>query len=296
MHNPSSTKQLAEQALLHIAITRPLPQGQQLQQKLQQAGFNSICEPLFVIENNTTQAAVGNILNNNAPYAFIFVSVAAVKFAEQALPLTQWQQQHPQTQFFAVGEKTKAALLATGINKVISPAQQNSEGLLALEPLNPVNQQLNGKLIIIVRGKQGREHLATQLRNRGAQVQYLSSYKKVWLQLNANEMLPRWQSAAINCIVITSIALLDRMVHLLSAGIQQRSVKNLNDYTWIVVSERIAKQAQTLQLTNMIITENASDEAIIASLTKYKSKQKNKYNSKQNNSQHSNSKKDRNNS
>jgi len=253
--------------LLHIAITRPLPQGQQLQQKLNNAGFSSLCEPLFILENNTNSDVVNQLLNKepldqHTPYAFIFISVAAVEFAHQALSLPQWQQQHPKAQFFAVGNKTKMALNACGIVNIISPVKQNSEGLLALSSL----QHIENKNIIIIRGEQGREHLATQLRNRGAQVHYLSSYKKVWLSLNTNEMMQRWQSASINCIVITSIALLKRMISLLSENRQKHSVKNLNDYIWVVVSKRIAEYANTLTLKNIIIAENASDEAIIASI------------------------------
>jgi uroporphyrinogen-III synthase len=253
--------------LLHIAITRPLPQGQRLQKKLNNAGFSSICEPLFILENNTNSDIVSQLLNKepinqHTLYAFIFVSVAAVEFAHQALPLPQWQQQHPQAQFFAVGNKTKEALNACAIINVISPVQQNSEGLLALASL----QNVKNKNIIIIRGEQGREYLATQLRNRGAQIHYLSSYKKVWLSLKANEMMQRWQSASINCIVITSIALLKRMINLLSENRQKHSVKSLNDYIWVVASKRIAEHADTLTLKNIIITENASDEAIIASI------------------------------
>ena len=269
MNNPNTFTPDPKRELLHIAITRPLPQGQELQQKLQAAGFASICEPLFTFASNTNKPTIAQLLKQNTPTAFIFVSTAAVSFAEQAFPIALWQQQYPQASFFAVGNKTKSALLACNVNGVISPEPQNSEGLLALTQLQDVKDQQ----IIIVRGDHGREHLATQLMARGANVNYLASYQKIWLQFNNNELVQRWQNSLINCIVVTSVAILKKTVQLLSANLSEHAKQHWqNNYYWLVAGERIAEQAQQLQLKNIIVASNASDHAIITSIRQLNSK------------------------
>jgi len=269
MNNPNAINSENKSELLHIAITRPLPQGKQLQQKLQAAGFASICEPLFTFTSNTDKPKITQLLKQNTPSAFIFVSSAAVSFAEQAFPIAQWQQQYPQASFFAVGDTTKSALLCCHIKEVISPEPQNSEGLLALAQL----QQVADQHIIIVRGDHGREHLATQLIARGAKVEYLASYQKIWLQFNNNELVQRWQNSQINCIVVTSVAILKKTVQLLSANLSEHSKQHWqNNYYWLVAGERIAAQAQQLQLQNIIVAANASDQAIITSIRQLNSK------------------------
>ena len=56
----------------------------------------------------------------------------------------------------------------------IAPLQENSEGLLALMPL----QNVAGKRIAIIRGDSGRDLLRDALIQRGAEVKYLEVYRK----------------------------------------------------------------------------------------------------------------------
>ena len=254
---------------LYIAITRPLPQGEQLQQKLKMAGFNAISQPLFEVKSNTDAEIIADYLATPQIDGFIFISTSAVKFANRAFALKKWQLQHPKTIFFAVGKKTKAALLTCGIASVLTPVQENSEGLLALPEL--IN--IENKTIIIIRGDPGREYLAEQLTDRGANIRYLSSYQKVWCELSADEVVQRWLNAQINCIVVTSIALLEKIVELLTRG--QTNITQLNNYQWVVVSNRIAQRAQQMGLTHINLAENASDQAMITTITKITNRLKN---------------------
>jgi uroporphyrinogen-III synthase len=247
---------------LNIVVTRPLPQGKQLVEKLNAAGYTALSQPFFDIKSNAEQTDIKQLLAQTNAQFFIFVSVAAVEFADQAWSLKLWQQPQSTTSFIAVGEKTKAALLNCGLTTVISPSQQNSEGLLALNEL----QDVKNKDIIIVRGDQGRELLAKQLSASGANVHYLSSYQKIWRSLNCNELVNQWKKTAINCIVVTSIALLEQIIKLLA----QNSKDWQKNYHWVVISERIATKAQQLGLNNINVADNASDQAIINTITTIK--------------------------
>jgi len=169
---------------------------------------------------------------------------------------------------FAVGQATKKALELCSINQVLSPKQQNSEGLLELVELSAVNN----KNIIIVRGDGGREHLKEILEQRGAQVIYVESYQRLWRKLGTS-VVKQWQDSKINTIVITSNALLQRIVDIISAFTdtltsEEKLTFNLwyNACFWIVASERIANNAKTLGLYNIVNANGANDKAIISAL------------------------------
>lgn len=229
-------------------------------EQLKLAGYQAISQPLFDIEKQATTTEIKQFLTEKNANSVIFISAAAVNFANKALPLKRWQQQQA-LNFIAVGRKTKTALLKCGITQVVSPEQENSEGLLSLAELNAVENQT----IIIVRGDKGRELLANELSKRGAKVHYLASYQKVWRSLNSQKISDQWQNAQINCIVVTSIALLERMAELLNNFAHQDYWHNVG--FWVVASHRIALKAQQLGIKQIIIAQGASDQAIITAIS-----------------------------
>lgn len=236
-----------------ILITRPTTQGRELVAKLAELGIESISQPLFDYGANATTNDIKHRLDQaNAPI-LIFVSVAAVAYADRALPIGQW----PYQSIIAVGEATQTALQNRGITS-ICPEQHDSEGLLTLPELS----NIEGQDIIIVRGDGGRELIAEQLSLRGANVNYLESYQRVWRTF-ANDIAQQWKNEQINCIVTTSNALLDYTLGLLG---------QLDSYwqetcLWVVASERIAMRAKQAGLAKVINANGASDRAIIAAIS-----------------------------
>jgi len=246
--------------MLQVLNTRPLPQGKVLADKLNLAGYHAIYQPLFELQGNTSYTEIAQLLRMSEAKIFIFVSVAAVEFAHQEMALTTWETVQKVT-FIAVGQTTKAALLNCGIKNVVTPVQESSEGLLTLNELTLVADQA----IIIVRGDPGRELLAEQLNERQAIVHYLSSYKKNWQPIIGNELAAQWQKKTITCIVVTSVALLENTIKLLTSCVD-KNVQQFNFY-WLVASQRIAVTAQQLNIKNIIITDGASDSAILSAIT-----------------------------
>ncbi len=240
---------------LKFVITRPQTQGLQLQQALQAVGITSICQPLFQYQQATSQQQIAQQLQGFAPAIVIFISAAAVEFADQAWRLNHWLTSD--IEIIAVGSATKAALAKRDIS-AICPDSHDSEGILALAQLKQLDENKN---ILIVRGDGGRELLASELTKCGAAVQYLESYQRAWLNVSTQD-ISRWQQENISGIIITSNALLQRVVELV----------NINDKfwqntcLWLVASERIKQTATQLGLHKVINTHGASDQAIIKTL------------------------------
>jgi uroporphyrinogen-III synthase len=252
---------------LKVLITRPTKKTKALAESLAAINIASVSQPLFDYQPLADLQISKRLLTNRD--IVIFVSVAAVEFAHQTFTAKNWRFEH----IIAVGRATKATLSQLGINKVISPEQENSEGLLTLPELN---KKFNGEQITIVRGNSGREHLAEQLIHQGAKVTYLESYQRVWRTFT-EDISKQWFKQQINCIVITSNTILEKIVQLICAPKEQHGAQQLTEYwknqcSWVVVSERIANTARQFGLTHVIISDGASENAIIMALKSLESK------------------------
>lgn len=238
---------------LNVLITRPEIQGRVLVTKLAEQGINACSEPMFDYQLNISSENLHSLFHVQQPTTVIFVSTAAVEFAHQAIPLSKW----PIKTAIAVGTATQKLLQTMGIT-AICPQTHNTEGMLALEPL----QQVADQQIFIVRGDGGRELLAQSLTKQGAKVTYIESYQRVWRSFNS-EISKDWQQRQINCIVVTSIAILEYTLQLLA----NRESYWREQCLWVVASERIAQHAHQAGLVQVINADGASDQAIMTALS-----------------------------
>lgn len=241
---------------LYVLNTRPQPACWQLQQALDNASIKSICQPLLEYQANSSSKVLKSLVNEVKPNIVIFISQAAVDFTNNTWPLHDWLT--PETTLIAVGNKTRDALNTLGL-QAICPKRHDSEGMLALSPLS--SPYISNSNVLIIRGNGGREHLATTLNARGANVHYFESYQRNWLNIPA-EQDKVWKNKQINAMVITSESQLIRMVELLSP---------VNDYwankcTFVVPSKRIAETGHSLGLRNILISDGANDSAIVKTL------------------------------
>ncbi|MGL1956687.1 MAG: uroporphyrinogen-III synthase [Colwellia sp.] len=267
---------------LKVLITRPEAKAQELTLLLKQQGIMSIKQPLFDYQAYASPTEIKAQLD--LADILIFISVAAVEFAQASMSLSVYQQKT----IVAVGSATKKALQDCNIRQVICPAEENSEGLLQLplftKEFNKVsNKKLASQVITIVRGNGGREYLSTTLKARGASVQYLESYQRVWRTF-ANDIAKQWQAQQINCIVVTSNESLKKMLQLvLSTNASDANITDANvandcvkhkqheNYwkkhcLWLVASQRIADSAKQLGLKSVIISKGASAKSLISAL------------------------------
>ncbi len=237
---------------INVLITRPESAGRELQQHLKEKGLASYCQPFFDYQAKDTHEQLTYLQRQITTPIIIFVSVAAVEFANKQLPITTWDKQD----VIAVGSATQRALKTFGVDAV-APQQHDSEGLLTLPQLSKVDK----KDIVIVRGDGGRELIAESLSIRGANVHYFESYRRVWRNLSINA-LKTWQQQQINCILVTSNALLEFIVNL----IKDSDAYWREDCTWIVASSRIANNAEKMGLKRVINAHGANKKAITSAL------------------------------
>lgn len=243
---------------LNILITRPEVQGRQLAQVLENEGYYCICQPFFSYQANADSESIQAQLATTVKPIVIFVSAAAVEFAAKQHMIASWNASH----IIAVGQATSRALHACDIKQVICPEQHDSEGILTLAAL----QDVTGKDIVIVRGDGGRELIADTLKKRGAKVQYIESYQKHWLDLSPKQV-EKWQNNQVNCVIITSNALLERFLTLLNRDKNIVISYWMNSCLWIVVSDRLVANARQLGLKNVICANGASDAALLAAIS-----------------------------
>jgi uroporphyrinogen-III synthase len=251
---------------LNVLITRPKQKAQALAESLAAINIACVNQPLFDYQALADHQTSKNLLTNEN--IIIFVSVAAVEFAHAAFAAQNWRYKY----IIAVGRATKSSLQLLGIEHVICPQQENSEGLLALPELN-IN--FCHEPITVVRGNGGREHLAIHLTEHGANVNYLESYQRVWRTFS-EDIGKQWFKHQINCIVVTSNAILEKLVQLVFEEQERNNTQQQTAYwreqcLWVVASQRIANTAKQLGLTRVVISDGASENAITTTLQQLES-------------------------
>lgn len=253
------THALQPLADMTILVTRPEGQGEGLARLIAEAGGRPLLAPLLAIAPVESPAEAQQRLAALSSWDWlVFVSANAVR---QSLRLVPWAGQRPPgTRLAAVGEATAAALEQAGLAVDLIPYPDfNSETLLA----DPRLAEVSGQRILIVRGRGGREHMADVLRQRGAEVDYADVYRRVPVAAEIfAPALAAWQEGDLAAVVVTSGEALSHLAELLRGA----ALADRERPTLIVPGARIAGLARTLGWSQVMIAEQASDEAIVQSL------------------------------
>ncbi|MGB4497346.1 MAG: uroporphyrinogen-III synthase [Methylococcaceae bacterium] len=186
---------------------------------------------------------------------FIFTSTNAVRCYCSQLDDAKMRQLKTKS-CLAIGKATAKALISVGLNVDLMPLDgYNSEALLALEQL----QDVSNKVIVIIRGENGRETLADTLKRRGAIVSYQDVYKRKIPQIDSAKIFQQ----KIDFITITSGEAIENLVNMLPKS-QHDLLKKI---PLIVVSERIQTIAKNLGFENIALAQTPSDDAILKTIT-----------------------------
>lgn len=243
---------------MSFLILRPQAKCQSSADAFAQAGLNAVACGL--IDTQLDQQALNDLPAKVAALAaHSLVIVTSTVAAEQCVLLkSQW----PATvAFFAVGQSS-ADILAKANLPATVPLEARSEGLLALPQL----QDITNQSVVIIKGYGGRELLADTLRARGALVSEWELYQRVFIHSYLSTR--QWQTEQIQCIIATS-------GEVISAAFKTFSADWLKTKLWIVVSERTADITARfgVQMKQISISQNASDQALIDSATRIVSAQ-----------------------
>ena len=242
---------------LRIAVTRPRHQAAGLAAQIQALGGSPLLFPLLEIEPASDPSALRDFAQRAAQFQLlIFISPNAVHYAMRTL-----RSMPPGVRAAAVGQGSARALRALGVASVLAPRDRfDSEALLALPEL----QQISGWRIAILRGDGGRELLGNTLKARGAEVEYVTCYRRSQAALDVAAL----QAARPDAITLTSseaLAHLDAVLGTAAAAF--KSVPLLVPHPRIASAERAAGWQS-------VLTTASGDDGLSAGLIAWAAQRK----------------------
>jgi uroporphyrinogen-III synthase len=231
-------------------LLRPQAKCQTSATSFKQANLSAVACGLIdtVVDNDAIGQLPAKIaeLCSRAEHHFYVIVTSTVAAQQCVLMKKKWPQN---VCFFAVGASTGLILQNAGL-AVVVPLEPRTEGLLDLPQLN----HLENQSVVIMKGFGGRELLYDTLVTRGANVAEWEVYKRV--KLDSPLFTEDWHPAQIRCIIATS-------GEVIKAAFEYFEASWLTTLNWIVVSQRTADIASKLGVTQIDISRDASDQALI---------------------------------
>lgn len=241
-----------------VLVTRPFYQAENLCQLIRESNGCPIMFPTIEILAPDNEENVIRQLENISKFDIgIFISRNSVIKAldHYRVDLQQLQK----LKIFAIGPGTAEQLGKSGVVNVTYPLDNSdSENLLKVDGLQ--SSEVANRNILIFRGQGGREHLASILEERGANVEYINVYKRGCPKYSKEEIEKVWSGGETDFIVVTSIEALNNLFHMLSS--EQKEM--LLEKQLVTIGERIAQYAYDLGFTSqVIIAERANDKSLV---------------------------------
>jgi uroporphyrinogen-III synthase len=264
-----------------IVVTRPSGQARQLIEVLTQAIENSgvakrslpeiISLPLLTIVPKADAALADHIASalSDADLA-IFVSPNAIESVMRLLE-RDWQEFSKKIIPIGVmGGSSQLALQNHGIGNEAKPtpiiipkhnAQWDSEGLW--HELQTLGWDWAGKKVVIFKGEGGRDWLADTLKNAGANVEAISSYTRIPLDIDN----PAWQAIhemdfSKSLWLLTS----SEAVRYLGTVMKDQFTQDLSTASALCPHHNIADAAEIIGFGEVFTTESGDEALIKASL------------------------------
>lgn len=213
-----------------MLVTRPRTQAIELVNAIEAKGGTTYCFPVIEIVPHDDLDVRNSADALLPPDIVIFVSRNAVEFG---IRFTGGGK------LAAIGPATAKAIVDAGrVVDIQSANGYDSEHLLA----EPALQDVSGKRVRIIRGSVGRELLAEELLARGANVDYLSVYKRRLPAVGAGvlaDLEARWRHGQINVITIMSVQSLRNLAELLPAW----CIAQLESTPLVTPAGRVLKEA-----------------------------------------------------
>ena len=238
-----------------IVVTRPAHQNHALCQQLASLGATVVEFPCIDIQSNESIDPISLGTQLNRCQSLIFISANAVKHLFTAIP--SWAEIIPKDcLIFAVGPSTASTLHSFGIEQVIVPdSTSDSEALLKLNAL----QEVQKKMIFIIKGMGGRELIYDTLSARGAEVHNIEIYQRC---------LPKSVDIApltnkIDLILFSSSETVNNFLVLTSGSLQE----SLLTCQTMVGHPRIAEKVTSLRFKKLpIIAASPSDADMLSAI------------------------------
>jgi len=241
-----------------IVVTRPRAQASKLAGLIVEQGGEAVVFPLLEISPVADYGPLCSVTANLETYSLaIFISPNAVAFS---LPDILASRTWPRSlRPVAIGQSTVGLLASYGLADTLVPAARfDSEAVLELPEMQRAS--VAGRRVLILRGNGGRELLADQLRERGAEVDCVSCYQRS-APPDAAPLVALWRYGWLDALTISSSEGLRNLVDLLD----DRTRVCLRSTPVFVPHQRIADLAKELALQRVILG-GPGDAGIIAAL------------------------------
>ncbi len=246
-----------------VLVTRPEGQNRFLIDAINGCGGVAHTLPTLAIEPVQSPAAAPSVeARLQDADLVLFTSVNAVRHAG---PQSELRSLLGGSLVGAVGAKTASALREVGVCVHLEPGARqryDSEALLALEAMTV--QRIQGCKVVVVKGAGGRGELTAQLRARGGEVEEVDVYRRVRPAISNTRALRRIREDAVHAAVATSAEGLRNLFTML----QPEYCDRLRQLIFVTVSQRVASVAQINGIETVVVAEQASDNALLASLVR----------------------------
>jgi uroporphyrinogen-III synthase len=242
-----------------ILVTRPKLQQAPLCEALAALGAKTISLPCLAIDaledNTQLQVLKQQVMELDRYQKVIFISTNAVNHAMSWVE-DYWPQLPAYQRYYAIGKATAEEMHQYGIDDSGAAATgqlMNSEALLE----HPDFQQLEHQHCLIFRGVGGREHLADELRKRGALVDYCDVYQR--RSPHYQPMIVAEALRACDTVIANSGETLENLCQLAAAD---QALALLLTKPVLVPGARVAALANALGFHSVQESTNASVAAI----------------------------------
>ncbi|NNJ97688.1 MAG: uroporphyrinogen-III synthase [Gammaproteobacteria bacterium] len=236
---------------LKVLVTRPAQRASGLCQLIERAGGSAIHFAAIQIDEPDDTRSRDYVRNHLTEFELaIFISPTAVEKTLDyfvALPKN--------LKLAAIGSKTAHSLASRGLHIDIEPDGHDTEALLK-HPLLQA-ERVSALQIVIFRGEGGRRLLGDTLQHRGANVFYADMYRRL-PPADATQLKALLQQSDV--ITTSSNTGLQNLYDIVEAK------HLLTEHTLIVPGQRTFNLARTLGFNDIIIAENATDEACLNAL------------------------------
>jgi uroporphyrinogen-III synthase len=236
-----------------VIVTRPRAAAEALAAALAREGARPFVFPALAIEDLPPSEALELALAR-LPHAALaaFVSAHAV---QKGLAAAQrhgaWPKAVPVA---AVGEATATALRAAGFDSVIAPHERHdSEALLALPTLKAL--PLQGRDVVIFRGRGGRERLKAGLEALGARVLYAECYERVRPSADPEALLAAWNRGEVQAVSALSGETLENFMAMVGA----EGARLARHTALVVPHEAVARHAEAKRFERVIVADMGAD-------------------------------------
>ncbi|MGI9272483.1 MAG: uroporphyrinogen-III synthase [Woeseiaceae bacterium] len=213
-----------------VLVTRPEHQADGLAGAIERNGGTAIRFPTLQIVARDPAETAAAASELKKPDIAVFVSSNAVQHGLQYAC---------DASIAAVGPATATVIESAGRSvDVLSASGFDSEHLLEAPEL----QDIDGKTIRIIRGQNGRELLATTLRERGALVDYLPVYDRLLPDYSVDmisALAEKWHSGEVNVVTAMSVASFENLLALLPVA----TLEILARTPLVTPAERVLKEA-----------------------------------------------------